>query len=185
MSNTYNIIVAGEGGQGVLSIAEIIAYAAWRQGKQSLCVPYFSTEKRGGTSMAFARVGDHPIAFPKFRHANLWVALSQRAVDRIAGYLQDGTTVIVNSHLVKDLTKLEPWQPHVIDATKIAQEQLQKPRTFNMVIMGAMLNFVPGLTKEGFEAALEKQFADKYDRDPALQELNQRAFEIGYDLIKK
>ncbi|MBU0624820.1 2-oxoacid:acceptor oxidoreductase family protein [Patescibacteria group bacterium] len=185
MADTYNIIISGEGGQGVLSIAEIIAQAAWLQGKQAVCVPYFSTEKRGGISMAFAQISDRPIAFPKFRQADLWVALSERAVTRLESYLKAGTTVIVNSHLVKDLSKLESWQPRIIDATKIAKEQLHKPRTFNMVILGAMLNFVPGISKEGFAAALDKQFADKYARDPELKKLNQQAFEIGYELIKK
>jgi 2-oxoglutarate ferredoxin oxidoreductase subunit gamma len=184
MSESYNIIISGEGGQGVLSIAKIIAKTAWQQGKKSVYVPYFSTEKRGGISMAFAQVSDEVIPFPKFRKAHLWVALSQRAVDRMEPYLQEGTTVIVNSHLVKDLSKIEAWQPHVINATDIAKNELKKPRTFNMIIMGAMLNFVPGLSKEGFEASLDKQFADKYVRDPELKELNKRAFDMGYDLIK-
>ena len=86
---------------------------------------------------------------------------------------------------MKDLSKIEKWNPHVIDATGIAKEQLKKPRTFNMIIMGAMLNFVPGVSKEGFEAALEKTFHGKYERDPELKELNQRAFELGLDIIKK
>jgi 2-oxoglutarate ferredoxin oxidoreductase subunit gamma len=184
MSDAYNIIVSGEGGQGVLSIAEIIAYAAWQQGKKAVCVPYFSTEKRGGISTAFARVSDEEIPFPKFRQADLWVMLSQRAADRMVGYLKEETVIIVNSHLVQDLSKVKSWQLYSIDATNIAQEQLQKPRTFNMIIMGAMLNFVPGMTKDGFRDALEKQFADKYARDESLRELNHQAFELGYNLIQ-
>jgi len=58
MAHPYRIIVSGEGGQGALSIAKIMAYAAWMQGKHSLYVPYFSTEKRGGISMAYAQFGD-------------------------------------------------------------------------------------------------------------------------------
>ncbi|MFC1638953.1 2-oxoacid:acceptor oxidoreductase family protein [Patescibacteria group bacterium] len=185
MQDTYKIIISGEGGQGVLSIAKIMAYAAWEQGRKSTFVPYFSTEKRGGIATAMAQIGDEDIPFPKFRHADLWVALSQRAVDRIHPFLKDGSVVIVNSHLVKDLSSIEKWNPHVIDATKLAKEELKKPRTFNMIIMGAMLNYVPGVTPEGFEAALEKTFHDKYERDPELKELNHRAFVMGHDLISK
>ncbi|KPJ85138.1 hypothetical protein AMJ57_04230 [Parcubacteria bacterium SG8_24] len=184
MKEPFKIIASGEGGQGVLSIAKIIAYAAWQQGFHTIYVPYFSTEKRGGVSVAFAQIWDKPIPFPKFHKADLWVALSQRAVDRIYDYLHDDTVTIVNSFLVKDVTRIKKWKPYEIDATTIAKEQLGKPRTFNMVIMGAMLKFVPGLSQEGFAKALEKTFKDKYERDASLRELNEQAFNIGHDLVK-
>lgn len=185
MAEPYRIIISGEGGQGVLSIAKIIAYAAWEQGKQSLYVPFFSTEKRGGISIAYAQIADEPIPFPKFHKADLWVVLSQRAVDRIYDYLDDRTTVIANTYLVKDLSRIKKWSPYEVDAATIAKEQLKKPRTFNMVMMGAMLNFIPGLTTEGFGKALDKTFKDKYVKDPALRELNEKAVTIGYELVKK
>lgn len=185
MERPYRIIISGEGGQGVLSIAKIMAYAAWQQGKKSLYVPYFSTEKRGGVAMAFAQIANEPIAFPKFHKADIAVALSQRAVDRILPYLHDDTVVITNSFLVKDTSALSKWNPHEINATKIAKEDLKKPRTFNMIIMGAMLHFAPGLEKEGFEKALEKTFHKKYEKDASLREMNEKAFSLGYDLIKQ
>lgn len=185
MRDSFKIVVCGEGGQGALSIAKIIAYAAWLDGKKAVYVPYFSTEKRGGTSMAFAQVGDDPIPFPKFTKADLWVVLSQRAIDRIYDYLQDGSKVVVNSTLVKDLSRIAAWHPHQVDAGVIAKTQLKKPRTFNMIIMGAMLRFIPGMNKESFGKALDKQFASKYEKDPSLKALNKKAFAIGYDLIKE
>lgn len=185
MERPYRIIISGEGGQGVLSIAKIIAYAAWQQGKQSLYVPYFSTEKRGGVSIAFAQISGRPIPFPKFRKADLAVALSQRAIDRILPYFHDDTVVIVNSFLVKDTSSIDKWKPYKIDATTIAKVELKKPRTFNMIIMGAMLHFVPGLEKDGFEKALEKTFHKKYEKDASLREMNEKAFSLGYGLIKE
>lgn len=184
MSEPYKIIISGEGGQGVLSIAKTIAYAAWTQGRQSSYVPYFSTEKQGGVSIAYAQISDEPIVFPKFHKADLWVVLSQRAVDRIHDYLKDGSVIIANSRLVKDFSRIDKWRPYAIDAETIAREQLKKPRVFNMVIMGAMLNFVPGLSADGFGKALEKTFHKKYEKDPALKELNEKAFHLGYDLVK-
>ncbi len=182
MSAPFRIIVSGEGGQGVLSIAKIIATAAWLQGKKSVYMPYFTTEKQGGVSIGFAQVGDAPIPFPKFDKADMIVALSQRALERLLPFLKDGTVVIVNSYLVKDLKAVAQWKPRAVDAASIAREQLKKPRTFNMVIMGAMLRHIPGMSKDGFAQALEKTFKDKYVRDPALKELNEKAFGTGYDL---
>ncbi len=185
MAEPFKIVVCGEGGQGALSIAKIIAYAAWLQGKKAVYVPYFSTEKRGGVSRAFAQVGDDDIPFPKVAKADLWVVMSQRSIDRIYDYLQEGTKIVVNSYLVKDLSRIEAWHPHQVDAGTIAKVQLKKPRTFNMIIMGAMLRFIPGMDKESFGKALDKQFKSKYEKDPALKALNEKAFNLGYDLIKE
>lgn len=178
----FKIIISGEGGQGVQSIAKIIAYTAFLQGKKAVYVPYFSTEKRGGVTEAWAQIGDVAPGYPKFAKADLWVALSQRAVPRIFNYLQDDTKVIVNSFLVKDITQIAKWQPRQIDAGRIAKEELKKPRVFNMIMMGAMVKAIPGLDKDQFLHGIEKQFKSKYEKDPALKELNEKAFGIGYDL---
>jgi 2-oxoglutarate ferredoxin oxidoreductase subunit gamma len=178
----YRIVIAGEGGQGAQSIAKIIAQAAFDQGKKAVYVPYFSTEKRGGTTEAFAQIGDTVPAYPKFTKADLWVVLSQRAIQRIYSYLQDDTKVVVNSFLVKDVSKIEKWHPLEINAGKIAAEELKKPRVFNMVMMGAMVSLIPGLDKAKFLDALKKQFQSKYEKDPSLESLNAKAFEIGYGL---
>lgn len=185
MSQPFKIVICGEGGQGVLSIAKTMAYAAWLQGKKSVYVPYFSTEKRGGTSTAFAMIGDEDIPFPKFEKADLWVAMSQRSIDRIFPHLQEGTHVVVNSTLVNDVSRIAAWNPHEVDAGNIAKVQLKKPRTFNMVLMGAMVALTPVLDKDSFGKALEKTFHDKYEKDPSLKALNEKAFNIGFDLIKK
>jgi 2-oxoglutarate ferredoxin oxidoreductase subunit gamma len=176
------IVIAGEGGQGVQSIAKIIAQAAFDQGKKAVYVPYFSTEKRGGTTEAYAQIGDTVPAYPKFAKADLWVVLSQRAIARIYPYLKDDTKVVVNTFLVKDMSNLRSWHPIGINAGKIAAEELKKPRVFNMVMMGAMVKVIPGLDKHKFLEALKKQFKSKYDKDPSLEGVNAKAFEIGYGL---
>lgn len=178
--STFRIVICGEGGQGVLSIAKTIAYAAWQQGKQAVYVPYFSTEKRGGVSMAFAQIGDEPIPYPQFEKADLWVVMSQRAIPRIEKYLKDDTVIVANSTMVHDLSPLAKWRPHAIDAGTIAKVKLKKPRTFNMLVMGAMVRRIPMLDKEGFAAALDKTFKSKYVKDPSLKALNKKAFEMGY-----
>jgi 2-oxoglutarate ferredoxin oxidoreductase subunit gamma len=181
MQKPFKIVIAGEGGQGVQSIAKILAVAAYEQGKKAVYVPYFSTEKRGGTTEAYAQIGDVAPAYPKFSKADLWVALSQRSVERIEAYLQDSTIVLVNSYLVKDTSRIDKWNPVKLNAGKIAKDELKKPRTFNMVMMGAMVKRIPGLDKDKFLGALKHVFASKYEKDPSLEKLNAEAFHIGYE----
>lgn len=180
MTDAYKIIICGEGGQGALSAAEIIARAAFAQGKKTTAMPFFSTEKRGGVSMAFTQISDEPIAYPKFEKADLWVVLSQRSIDRIKPWLKPGSKCIANTFLVKDLSELADYEVHEIDASTIAREQLKNPRVFNMVIMGAMVGLIPGMDDQAFETAMEEHFADKYVRNPELKEANHQAFQIGY-----
>ena len=110
------------------------------------------------------------------------MVLSQRAIARIYPYLKDDTKVVVNTFLVKDMSNLRSWHPIGINAGKIAAEELKKPRVFNMVMMGAMVKVIPGLDKHKFLEALKKQFKSKYDKDPSLEGVNAKAFEIGYGL---
>ncbi len=182
MAETFKIVICGEGGQGVQSIAKIIAYAAFEQGKKAVYVPYFSTEKRGGVTEAYAQIGDTLPAYPKFSKADLWVVLSQRSIERIFNYLKDDTKIIANTFLVRDLSKIAKWKPREVNAGKIAKEELKKPRTFNMIIMGAMVKEIPGLDKDKFLKAINKTFKSKYEKDPSLEALNLKAFEKGYSL---
>ena len=85
------IIIAGEGGQGVQSIGELLAEAAFQTGKQALYIPNFGVEQRGGVSVAYVQIADEEIGAPKFLKADLLTVLSKRAAERTKGYLKPGT----------------------------------------------------------------------------------------------
>ena len=80
------VALAGEGGQGVQSVAEILAEAAYNENKQAIYIPNFGLEQRGGVSIAFIQVSDERIGAPKFNKADVVIAMSERAVGRTAGY---------------------------------------------------------------------------------------------------
>jgi 2-oxoglutarate ferredoxin oxidoreductase subunit gamma len=87
----WKIIIAGEGGQGVQSIGELLAEAAFRSGKQALYIPNFGVEQRGGVSVAYVQIADGAIGAPKFQKADLLAVLSKRAAERTKGYLRPGS----------------------------------------------------------------------------------------------
>ena len=74
------IAIAGEGGQGVQMIAEILAEAANQMGKNAIYIPNFGVEQRGGVSIAFVQISDGPIGAPKFVEADILIPVSPRAV---------------------------------------------------------------------------------------------------------
>ena len=100
MANLIKIAIAGEGGQGVQSIAEILAEAANEAGKNALYIPNFGVEQRGGVSIAYVQINDAEIGFPKFQKADILIPVSPRAVERTAMYAGKDTIYIYDNSLV-------------------------------------------------------------------------------------
>lgn len=94
------IVLAGEGGQGVQVIANILAESANAEGKEAIYIPNFGVEQRGGVSLAFVQIDDERIGSPKFPKADIVVALSNRAVDRTRQYVDNRTTFVYDDSLV-------------------------------------------------------------------------------------
>jgi 2-oxoglutarate ferredoxin oxidoreductase subunit gamma len=101
MGKTMKIALAGEGGQGVQSIAEILAEAANEDGKQALYIPNFGVEQRGGVSIAYVQIGDENIGAPKFIAADILIPLSPRAVERTREHAGKDTVYIYDNSLIQ------------------------------------------------------------------------------------
>ena len=91
MSGLKKIMLAGEGGQGVQSVAAILSEAAYAAGKEVMYIPNFGVEQRGGVSIAFMQISDEVIGSPKFDDADIIVALSDRAIERVQMYVNPNT----------------------------------------------------------------------------------------------
>ena len=91
------IVLAGEGGQGVQSIAKILVEAGYEAGKEILYIPNFGVEQRGGVSIAFCQVADEKIGEPRFSKGDIVIMLSDRAIDRCSDYANENSTVIYDS----------------------------------------------------------------------------------------
>lgn len=235
MGKIIKIALAGEGGQGVQSIAEILAEAANEEGKQALYIPNFGVEQRGGVSIAYVQVGDSQIGAPKFLEADILIPLSPRAVKRTqmhAGketiYIYDNSLITegeVNDNIVgiqyfdvtppcplaeepnKDLPQdMIAGEPKIcfytkegqgvdpadipkvkkiiaIPANDIAKGELH-PRVFNIIILGAVIAATEVLPIESIKNALEAKLGGKFKENSKLREMNYKALERGYQLIK-
>lgn len=185
MAFVTKIAIAGEGGQGVQSVANIIAEAAYATGKQALYIPNFGVEQRGGVSIAFIQISDQTIGSPKFPKGDIVVALSDRAVRRMAQYI-DGNTVFVYDSAIQGVEEDLPASAKkilAIPAIQIAKDEFH-PRVFNVIIMGAVIGATKVVGLEDAKQALEKKLAYKFDQDPNLRELNYKALERGAELIQ-
>ncbi|HBC91890.1 MAG TPA: ketoisovalerate oxidoreductase [Pelotomaculum sp.] len=185
MNGITKLVLAGEGGQGVQSVAEIIAEAANEEGKQALYIPSFGVEQRGGVSLAFVQISDKQIGSPKFQTGDIVVALSDRAVYRTRQYVGPKTVFVYeSSSRVKD-EDLPANAARVlpIPAIEVAKQELT-PRVFNILIMGAVVGATGVISLERMKEAVERKLGYKFAKQPELRELNFRALERGMELVR-
>jgi 2-oxoglutarate ferredoxin oxidoreductase subunit gamma len=180
------IALAGEGGQGVQSVAEIIAEAAYNEEKQTIYIPNFGLEQRGGVSIAFIQVSDERIGAPKFNKADVVIALSERAVGRTAHYSDENTLFVYDSGFKVDDTDLPSEAKKIIGLPAIdtANKELH-PRVFNIIIMGAVIGLTNIVDFEAAKTALENKLGYKFEKNPDLRELNFKALELGKQMAEE
>ncbi|MGI5911943.1 MAG: 2-oxoacid:acceptor oxidoreductase family protein [Syntrophomonadaceae bacterium] len=180
------IALAGEGGQGVQSVAEILAESAYNEGKQTIYIPNFGLEQRGGVSIAFLQVSEEKIGAPKFNKADVVIAMSERAIGRTAGYSDENTLFVYDTGFKVDPADLPREAKKIIGLPAIekANKELH-PRVFNIIIMGAVIGLTKMVNFEAAQDALEHKLGYKFEADPSLRELNFKALEIGKNMAEE
>ena len=186
MANVIKIALAGEGGQGGQSVAQIMTNAANDAGKEALYIPNFGVEQRGGVSIAFCQISDEKIGAPKFETGDIVIALSDRAVVRCQQYVGPGTIFVYEASIegVDEFLPKNAKKVLAIPALKIAKEELH-PRVFNVIILGATLKATNIMSLDDAKSALEKKLGYKFEQNPKLRELNFKALERGAEIIEQ
>lgn len=177
------ILIAGEGGQGIQTIAKILTAVSFSAGKKVTFLPNFGIEQRGGVSLAFIQVSDAAISFPKFQKADIVVCLAPRAVERTKSYFSPDTLFIFDNSLISERTVTNLLVEKVaIPASHLAGEKLV-PKVFNLIILGALTQIL-GLSWKTAEREILAEFADKIKKEPQLKHFNLAAFEMGENIMK-
>ncbi len=181
------IVLAGVGGQGLLTLAAVISRAALARGlfvKQS---EVHGMSQRGGAVESHVRISDRPIYSPVIPKgtADLILAMEPMEGLRYVEYLARDGAIVANSVPVKNienypdedelLSEIESFPTHrLIDASARAREA-GSIRSANMVLLGAGARFID-LPQEALEQAIEELFSG---RSPELVAANLKAFRIG------
>lgn len=184
MGKPVKIALAGEGGQGVQSVAQILMDAAALEGKEALYIPNFGIEQRGGVSIAFVQIGDERIGAPKFRTGDIVIALSDRAVRRTRMYVGPQTVFVYDAGIqgVENDLPRNAGRVLAIPALETATRKLH-PRVFNVLIMGAVIGATDVVSLDRAKESIEKRLAYKFEKNPELREMNFKALQEGINLV--
>jgi 2-oxoglutarate ferredoxin oxidoreductase subunit gamma len=170
-------IIAGFGGQGVLSLGVNLAEAAMREGKNVTYLPAYGAEVRGGTANCTVAISDDEIASPVASSPDFVIAMNQPSAFRFQNQIQSGGLFLVNSTLVE--TELSRGDITVVrvPANSIA-EDLGSSRSANMVMLGAFIKKSGVVSISSVIEALKETLGGK----KKLLDVNEKALQAGHDL---
>lgn len=177
-----NILITGEGGQGVQTIAESLAYAANLAGLKSSYIPQFGVEQRGTPSLAFVQISQKPFLNMKFSKADLIIILRERAIKVVTDFINPHTSVVFDSSTIaaKSIPKYHK-ELLGIPATQLAKEKYI-PKVFNVIVLGAVSSLT-GVDKKYLWQALEKYLGKKFASDKKIKDLNEAALNEGLNFV--
>lgn len=176
----HEILIAGFGGQGVLSVGEFLAYAGMLEGQEVAWVPSYGPEMRGGTSNCMVTLGDEEIDSPLFEQATGAIIMNQPSLVKFEPIVEPGGVLLLNSSLVKPTVKREDIHVYEIAANEIAAE-LGTGKVANIVMLGAFLKVNPVVKTASVLECLKKVFPVKKHH---LIPLNEQAMAMGAKQIK-
>ena len=173
------MIVAGFGGQGVLSMGMTLAYAGMVEGKEISWMPSYGPEMRGGTANCITIISDHKISSPILSEFDSAIVLNQPSMDKFAPRVKPGGLLLYDSGTI-----LQPSLRTDIDLVGIAATReamkLRNPRTMNMIMLGAYLYLKNVVGMESVLDALTQVLPEKYHH---LMPLNKQALERGEEMV--
>ncbi len=162
MSIYNDAIIAGFGGQGVMLIGNLLAYAAMESGLNVTYIPVYGPEMRGGTANCTVVISNEDIGSPIIKNPLSLIALNRPSLDKFQPMVQDGGVVIVNSSLVDmELADTDRLRIVGVPANEIA-DSIGNTRMANMVALGAYTRATGIVGLEAVQKSLEHVISAHY-----------------------
>lgn len=177
---TEEIIIAGFGGQGVLSMGKILAYSGIMQNKEVSWMPSYGPEMRGGTANVTVIVSDERISSPILTKYDTAIILNQQSMDKFEKSVKPGGYLIYDGNGITRHPDRKDINIYRIDAADEAAKMGMK-KVFNMMVLGGYLKLKPIVSSEYIRKGLEKSLPKRHH---GLIPENEKAVEVGKGIIK-
>lgn len=172
-----DVVMAGFGGQGILLIGKMLAYAGMREGKEVSWLPSYGPEMRGGTANCTVVISDRPVGSPVIQSPNAVVAMNLPSLDKFEPDVRPGGLLIINTSLINRGSTRDDLTVVNVPANEIANE-LGNRRGANMVALGAYLGATEAVSVDGIIEVIRETFAAK----PGVIDVNITALQRGREI---
>lgn len=172
--------IIGFGGQGVITLSKMIAYAAVLDNKEAAQTEAYGPASRGGSCWAEVVMDNEAeIEYPRAIEPNFYIILSQNGADRYGKFCNDPKVTSIIDPLTVEKWKIKKGTTYRIEAQRIANEQYKSPVIANVILFGAFFEISKLISKEAALKTVRKFVPEKtYD-------INMQAFDQGIQLAQE
>jgi 2-oxoglutarate ferredoxin oxidoreductase subunit gamma len=174
------IIIAGFGGQGVLSMGKILAYSGIMQNLEVSWMPSYGPEMRGGTANVTVILSEDRISSPILNIFDTAIILNQQSLDKFERKVKPGGLLIYDTNGITRHPERTDIDIYQVEAAAEAA-RIDNLRVFNMIVLGAYLKIKDFLEFEHVVEGLEKSLPERYHH---LIEANSEALKTGMSIVK-
>ncbi len=172
---TEQVISAGFGGQGVLLLGQLLAYAGMDEGKNVSWIPSYGPEMRGGTANCSVIVSDEEVCSPVVVEADTVICMNRPSLEKFESSVKKGGRLFINSSLIHIKATRDDIEVYYVPCNEIAAK-LGTEKAANMVMLGAYLKKTGLVDGKSVIARLAKSFGEKKAH---LIPMNEKALEEG------
>jgi 2-oxoglutarate ferredoxin oxidoreductase subunit gamma len=178
---TEEIIIAGFGGQGVLSMGKILAYSGIMQEQEVSWMPSYGPEMRGGTANVTVILSDERVSSPVLQSYDTAILLNQQSVDKFEPMVRPGGLLIYDPNGITRHPEREDIRIFQVEAAEEAA-RMESPISFNMVVLGAYIKVNPVVDYENVIKGLRKSLPERHHH---LIPKNEEAIRRGMEIVRE
>lgn len=177
---THQIIMAGFGGQGVMSMGKILAEAGLKEGKNVSWLPSYGPEMRGGTANCSVIISEEPVGAPTVTEATAAIVMNRPSLDKFEKDVIPGGNLFINSSLIDKKATRTDINVYYVPANEIAND-MGSGKIANMVMLGAYLKVTNAAKEDTIMEYISEVFSGK---KASVVPMNKEALKRGADCIK-
>jgi 2-oxoglutarate ferredoxin oxidoreductase subunit gamma len=175
---THELVIAGFGGQGVLSMGMTLAYAGMLEGKEISWMPSYGPEMRGGTANCIVIVSDKKISSPIVSTFDSVIVLNQPSMEKFQNAVRaDGLLLYESTNIISPSTRTDVRLLPIPASDEAIK--LQNTRIMNMIVLGSFIEQTQLVEIDSVMQAIKKVLPERYHH---LLPLNERALRRGMEL---
>src|ERR1035437_9738084 len=176
---TEEIIIAGFGGQGVLSMGKILAYSGIMQDMEVSWMPSYGPEMRGGTANVTVILSDERISSPVLNEFDTVIILNQQPLDKFEPMVKAGGILLYDNNGITRHPVRKDIRIYCLEAAAEAARQSMS-KAFIMILFGAYLKIQPVVKLENIIKGLEKSLPPRHHRTIPM---NRDAIVRGMEIV--
>ena len=175
------IIIAGFGGQGVLSMGKILAYSGIMQNMEVSWMPSYGPEMRGGTANVTVILSDERISSPILNIFDTAIILNQQSLDKFEKTIRPGGLLLYDTNGITSHPTRKDIEIYQVEAAAEAARMVTT-KTFNMIVLGGYLKIKPFIKFENVVEGLRKSLPERHHK---LIPVNEDAIKRGMEIVRK